>query len=246
VEGVETGIGAYFDGQAFLRPACLDWEHKRFFPGDVGELTGEMGTLVTYQDSEPLFSATLAKLEPALRAGGYVGYVNLNTIINEQGIWPLELTCRFGYPGYAILDALQPDGWPALFRALRRREGSFRAAPGYAIGVVLSVPPYPYRYGYAEVSRGLPVVLGSGLSAEAQRGLHFSEVERRDGQLVTSGVIGYTVVATGVGATVEEAQREAYALAEQVFVPNLRYRNDIGAGFLAHGRARLQRLGYLP
>lgn len=77
-------------------------------------------------------------------------------------------------------------------------------------------------------------------------GLHWGEVEQRGGELVTSGVIGYTLVATGVGDTVEHAQREAYALARQVFVPNLRYRTDIGSAFLAQGRARLRALGWLP
>ena len=73
VEGIETGVGAFFDGKRFLRPACLDWEHKHFFAGDMGELTGEMGTVATFERSGRLFERTLARVEPLLREAGHVG-----------------------------------------------------------------------------------------------------------------------------------------------------------------------------
>jgi phosphoribosylamine--glycine ligase len=189
----------------------------------------------------------LARLAPVLRESRYVGYINLNTIINERGIWPLELTCRFGYPGFAILDALQPHGWAALFSTmLGRSETRLPTARGYALGVVLTVPPFPYRQGYAELSRGLPIAFDPAMRSQQKDQLHFGEVAIADGQLVTSGSVGYLMVATGVGATVEAAQQQAYDAARMVAVPNLRYRNDIGADFLAHGRSRLRALGFLP
>jgi phosphoribosylamine--glycine ligase len=52
-------------------------------------------------------------------------------------------------------------------------------------------------------------------------------------------------VATGRGGTVQEAQRAAYQLARRVWIPNVRYRIDIGDKFLARDAALLQRLGWL-
>jgi phosphoribosylamine--glycine ligase len=145
VDGIEVGVGAYFNGQSFLRPACLDWEHKRFFPGDMGELTGEMGTVATFEGSDTVFDRTLARLEPALRDAGHVGYVNLNLIATGTDLWPLELTCRFGYPGFAVLEPLQDLAWGALFdRIVRARHLSLPVRPGFSVGVVLTVPPFPW------------------------------------------------------------------------------------------------------
>jgi phosphoribosylamine--glycine ligase len=238
VEGVETGLGAFFDGERFVGPINLDWEHKRFFAGDVGELTCEMGTVVTYRGGEKLFAHTLARAAPALAAARHVGYVNLNTIINADGVWPLELTCRFGYPGFAILSALFREPCGDILRGMR----AFATYDGYAVGVVLTVPPFPYHHGYEELGKGLAI----HIPPHADRGhLHFGEVAQVGGALITAGQVGYVMVATGRGDTLEEAQAAAYALARSIAIPNVRFRNDIGDRLRTTGLAELRRLGWL-
>lgn len=246
VDGIETGVGAFFNGKEFLGPPNLDWEHKRFFPGDIGELTGEMGTVVTYRGAERMFERTLAKLAPPLRESGYCGYINLNTIVNEQGIWPLELTCRFGYPGFAILDSLHVDDWATVLSHLTRRNSTvIRTTDNFSIGVVLTVPPFPYPDGYNRLGRGTPICFRESMSNADRNSLHFGEVTMRDGQLRTAGLIGYTMVVTGTGTTIEEARREVYERVNKVVIPNARYRNDIGVRLMEIDWARLAQMGWV-
>ena len=244
IDGVEIGVGAYFNGEHFLEPACLDFEHKRFFNGDLGELTGEMGTLVTYDRTDTFFRRTLKLIEPHLRGHGHVGYVNLNTIVNDEGIWPLEFTCRFGYPGFAILHPLQRTGWGEIFAAMiERNVPRFATEPGFCTGVVVTTPPFPYTREEVEAPTGLPVILPADAAPDHH---HFGEVGMdARGRLVTSGLYGWTMVVTGSGPTIEASKAEAYGRLKRIAVPNMRYRLDIADRQIAREWREVERLGLL-
>lgn len=245
IAGIEVGVGAYFNGHRFLMPACLDWEHKRFFAGELGELTGEMGTVASFERSLTFYRRTLARLEPELRAAGHVGYVNLNTIVNQAGIWPLEITARFGYPGFAVLDPLQTTPWAELLAMLASGTGrAFRAAPGFSVGVVLTTPPFPYTRKDVDEPVGLPILLADSLGPDDHRNLHFGEVGLDGGRLVTSGLYGWTMVVTGVGNSIPAARDLAYQRLQRILVPHGRYRLDIGDRVVGEYRT-LETLGLI-
>ncbi|MDB5700305.1 MAG: hypothetical protein JWL66_504 [Sphingomonadales bacterium] len=245
IEGVEMGIGAYFNGEDFLLPACLDWEHKRFFAGDMGELTGEMGTVATFDRSHAFYEKTLAKLVPHLRGRGHVGYINLNTIVNEQGIWPLEFTSRFGYPGFAVLDPLQRTPWGELFqRMLDRTDLTIQTSPGFSVGIVMTTPPFPYSRKQIDEPVGLPITFLRPKTGDAVH-IHYGEVGLQRGTVVTSGLYGWTMVVTGTGDTIDAARAAAYERASRIIIPNGRYRLDIGEKLAGGAFLLLDKLGML-
>ena len=138
-----------------------------------------------------------------------------------------------------FLDALHIDDWATILQKLVSREGprSFRVHEGFAVGVVLTVPPFPYAQATVPAA-GQPVFLRD----VDEFHLHYGELKLSNGRLVTSGPTGYALVVTGRGETVPEAQKAAYALARKVFIPNVRYRIDIGNDLPL---AELQGLGWL-
>lgn len=110
---------------------------------------------------------------------------------------------------------------------------------------MLAVPPFPYHHGYDELAKGTPILLPADLTADEHAHLHLAEVRLDGEQLVTAGQIGYVMVVTGRGPTLEVAQHQAYELAGKIALPKVRYRNDIGVALRATGLAELARLGWL-
>jgi phosphoribosylamine--glycine ligase len=75
--------------------------------------------------------------------------------------------------------------------------------------------------------------------------LHYGEVAMKNGQLMTAGIVGYTMVVTGAGPTVHDARRDVYSRVDKVVIPNVRYRNDIGMKLIERDQAKLRELGWM-
>lgn len=70
-----------------------------------------MGAVVSYRSARKPFNATLAPCAAGWLKVAISGYTNVNLIINQQGMWPLEFTSRFGYPGFAMCQASHTEPW---------------------------------------------------------------------------------------------------------------------------------------
>src|SRR3989344_889770 len=144
--GVEVAVGAFFNGTDFVYPVNVNFEHKKLFPSDIGPFTGEMGTSMFWSDPNKIFNATLKKMEGKLREEHYVGYIDINCIVNSNGIYPLEFTARFGYPTIYIQHAgmLNPIG-EFLYELARGEITKLKTRSGFQIGLYIVVPPFPFR-----------------------------------------------------------------------------------------------------
>jgi len=227
VSGVEVAVGAFFNGQDFILPACINFEHKRMFNEEIGPSTGEMGTLMFWSGRARLYDETLPKLRPILAEMGFVGYFDINCIVNARGIYPLEITPRFGYPTINIqMEGVTSRWGDFLFALANKQPFDLRTKRGFQIGVVVAVPPYPFSdpASFRRYSEDAEIIFKRPMSS----GIHHGDVKLVNGDWRLAGTSGYALVVTGSGSTVEEARRETYNRVRNIIIPNMFYRTDIG------------------
>lgn len=245
VTGVEVAVGAYFNGKDFVYPINVNFEHKRVFPGDIGPFAGEMGTLSFWSEPNHLFRATLAKVLPALQESGYIGYIDVNCIVNGRGIYPLEFTARFGYPTiFMHLEGILMGAGEWLWRLAHGENFELRTKKGFQIVVRISVPTFFAKSKdreTVEMYRDLPILFKKPSNLD---GIHIEDVKIEDGVWRIAGESGVIISVTGSGTTVEEARRQVYARIQNIMLLNMFYRTDIGDKW-AEDSDRLHTWGYL-
>jgi phosphoribosylamine---glycine ligase len=243
IVGVEVAVCAFFNGREFLSPICVNFEHKKLFPGDIGPSTGEMGTTMFWSEPNRLFNATLKKMEAKLAQARYAGSMDINCIVNANGIYPLEFTARFGYPTITIQQEglLTPIG-ELLHRLADGTLAKLRARSGFQVGVQIVVPPFPYRdkQTFESMSKGSVILF----KTPGREGVHIEEVKQVDGEWRIGGASGVALVVCGTGPTMRQAQRQAYNRVRNVMIPYMYYRDDIGERW-SEDSDRLHAWGYL-
>ncbi len=243
IVGVEVATGAFFNGREFVYPVNVNFEHKKLFPGDIGPSTGEMGTAMFWSEPNRIFNATLKKIEPKLREERYVGYIDVNCIVNSNGIYPLEFTARFGYPTISIQQEgmLIPIG-ELLYRLAEGSITRFKARSGFQVGVRVVVPPFPFTdpETFATSSKDAVIIF----KKPTRDGVHIEDVKSVDGEWLVTGTSGVVVIVVGLGPTMKQAQRQAYNRIDNVMIPNMYYRKDVGDRWF-EDFDRLHTWGYL-
>ena len=103
IDGVEVGISGMFGPGGWCECFEESFEYKKFLVGDLGENTGEMGTVIRHVYHSKLFDEILDPLGDYLHSINYVGDCSVNCIVDARGRpWPLEFTMRLGWPDFCI------------------------------------------------------------------------------------------------------------------------------------------------
>ncbi len=229
IAGPELSVLALCDGKtARVMPAAQD--HKRLMDDDLGPNTGGMGAFAPSPLATPdLMAEVEAKIiRPTLvgmAAEGmpYVGVLYAGLMLTDQGPKVLEYNCRFGDPEtQALMPLLASDLAEVMLACIEGRLAEVELAwrDGAAATVVMAARGYP-----GEIETGVPITGIDQAEATGCQVFH-AGTKQKDDRLVTNG--GRVLAVTGVGASLSQAVRKAYAGVDAVHFNGAQFRKDIG------------------
>ncbi|MFH1510682.1 MAG: hypothetical protein ABIF10_03240 [Candidatus Woesearchaeota archaeon] len=190
-----------------------------------------------------IFNATLKKMEPKLAEEQYCGYIDINCIVNNNGIYPLEWTSRFGYPTISIQQEgiVNPIG-ELMYDLAKGNSPKLKTRSGFQIGVRIVVPPFPFRDKETfDVHSKDAVVLFRKPSLE---GVHIEDIKKINGDWLVTGTAGVALIVCGTGSTMKQARKQVYSRISNILIPNMYYRKDIGERWFEDSD-KLHNWGYL-
>ena len=231
VRGVEVAVSSFFNGKQFIKPVNVTFEHKKLFPNELGVSTGEMGTSMFWVNESPIFDATLKKFESTLAKKNFVGHIDINCIVNGNGIFPLEFTSRFGYPQvYIQRDGITEPLGNMFYKIASGENFIINTKKGFQIGSYIVVPPFPFddKKSFELFSKDSVIIF----KKEMKEGVHPIHLKKVNNEWLITGNTGIALLITGTGITMKDAQKMMQNRISNIIVNNSYYRTDIGNRWL--------------
>ncbi|EAC1338943.1 phosphoribosylamine--glycine ligase [Campylobacter coli] len=225
LDGFELSIFAVCDGNDFvLLPAAQD--HKKLLDGDKGPNTGGMGA---YAPSSLANESLLRKIQkdiiiPTLagmkkEGSEFCGVLFIGIMVVGNKPYVLEFNVRFGDPECEVLMPLIENPLELILATTQKRlrHTKIKIKKDYAVGVVCASENYPYK--------SSPKSEISITNIPENTHISYAGVSLEDGKLMADG--GRVLVCVGTGSSIEEAQKKAYELCENIHFKGKQFRKDI-------------------
>jgi phosphoribosylamine--glycine ligase len=171
----------------------------------------------------------LKKFAPILRHHGYRGMIDLNAIVNDEGVWGLEWTPRTGYDAFPTLMEMLTEGVGSIIAKYARGERVAKfpmRETGFGGGVRVTIPPYPSDFPAPE---GVPI--RELIRADRAHSFFYNVLLDDEGVLRSSGAFGAIATFTGFGDDIYRAMEGPLEIAKRLELQNKQFRTDLAGVF---------------
>lgn len=185
-KGLEVEVGGWFDGVQFLKPSFIALKYNRFGAGDVGPVTRGMGAVGFYKTKSAAFNMSVVKTATFLKSTGYVGYVGLDCLINDDNLHIAKWHPGLHFPIIAVFSALHNSMGNFLFK-LATHSAKVTAVQPDRIGIGVAIFQPTLAVGF----KSYPVVMKYALGGTVDEATHkvYKHIKKDDSYYRTD--IGY-------------------------------------------------------
>jgi len=228
IKGDVVSTEIFFDGDKIVGIPNHTVEVKKFMNDDLGPSTGCMGNIVWLAEDSKIAREGVELIEDMLRKENYVGQCDLNTVVNEQGIWGLEWTPRFGYDATPVYLKMLGIEYGKFFSDIVNGDATnWPHCKESMCGIRFTIPPFPAEPEGEEDEEEVQRVLANfGVPIHGietfNKDLYLYEVMKNDnGEYVHSDGLGV------IGLAIKENPKHCYEILEKIKIPDKQYRTDL-------------------
>lgn len=247
-EGMEVAASAFFNGHDWLRDkdgkvvGFLNWEHKKESDGDLGETTGEMGTLfLGVDETNETFSDIILRkgVKELLKKHNFRGVFDINGCVTDEGFVGFEPTCRFGVPAtsYEFLEGMATPISELLIAMAKGLDAPIETHKDWGIVQVVAAKPYPVEADVEERATSIGEKLWilkdeepiKDFTKEQKKHIHLENFYKKEGDYVVATKSGYLLTVTMRGDDIESVRDDILEyIKENIFISGMKFRTDIG------------------